>query len=134
MLEKLATHDIQDVSALFSLADKCARAAEGRAWHSPATQAAKGESTAPSAGAQAPGVGNGNRGKKKKKKKAGGKQLLTGVPTAATVTTGGAVVANAPVSHPIATTAARCARCTTARVISRRSAGRLRSSRNNSVK
>jgi hypothetical protein len=29
MLEKLATHDIQDVSALFSLADKCARAAEG---------------------------------------------------------------------------------------------------------
>jgi hypothetical protein len=31
MLEKLATHDIQDVSALFSLADKCARATEGRA-------------------------------------------------------------------------------------------------------
>jgi hypothetical protein len=29
MLEKLATHDIQDVSALFSLADKCARATEG---------------------------------------------------------------------------------------------------------
>jgi hypothetical protein len=35
MLEKLATHDIQDISALFSLADKCARAVEGRAWHSP---------------------------------------------------------------------------------------------------
>ncbi len=51
MLEKLTTHDIQDVSALFSLADKCARAAEGRAWHSPAAQAAKGESTMPSAGA-----------------------------------------------------------------------------------
>jgi hypothetical protein len=32
--EKLATHDVQDVSTLFSLADKCARAAEGRAWHS----------------------------------------------------------------------------------------------------
>jgi hypothetical protein len=44
MLEKLATHDIQDASALFSLANKCAKAAEGRAWHSPATQAAKGES------------------------------------------------------------------------------------------
>jgi hypothetical protein len=44
MLEKLATHDIQDVSALFSLADKCAKAVEGRAWHSPAAQAAKGES------------------------------------------------------------------------------------------
>jgi hypothetical protein len=34
MLEKLATHDVQDVSKLFSLANKCARAAEGRAWHS----------------------------------------------------------------------------------------------------
>jgi hypothetical protein len=29
MLEKLATHDVQDVAELFSLADKCARAAEG---------------------------------------------------------------------------------------------------------
>jgi hypothetical protein len=45
MLEKLATHDVQDVSTLFSLADKCAKATEGHAWHSPATQAAKGEST-----------------------------------------------------------------------------------------
>jgi hypothetical protein len=31
MLVKLATHDIQDVSVLFSLADKCAKVAEGRA-------------------------------------------------------------------------------------------------------
>jgi hypothetical protein len=31
MLEKLATHDIQDIFALFSLADKCAKAAEGHA-------------------------------------------------------------------------------------------------------
>jgi hypothetical protein len=44
MLEKLATHDIQDIFALFSLADKCAKAAEGHAWHSPVAQAAKGES------------------------------------------------------------------------------------------
>jgi hypothetical protein len=51
MLEKLTTHDVQDVSALFSLVDKCAKATEGRAWHSPATQAAKGESK-PSARAQ----------------------------------------------------------------------------------
>jgi hypothetical protein len=29
MLEKLTTHDIQDVFALLSLADKCAKAAEG---------------------------------------------------------------------------------------------------------
>jgi hypothetical protein len=34
MLEKLATHDVETVSTLFTLVDKCARAAEGRAWHS----------------------------------------------------------------------------------------------------
>jgi hypothetical protein len=34
MLEKLATHDVETVSTLFALADKCARAAEGREWHS----------------------------------------------------------------------------------------------------
>ena len=33
-LEKLATHEVESVTTLFSLADKCARAAEGRAWHS----------------------------------------------------------------------------------------------------
>jgi hypothetical protein len=43
MLEKLTTHDIQDVSVLFSLVDKCARATEGRAWHSPVAQATKEE-------------------------------------------------------------------------------------------
>ena len=31
MLEKLATHDMETVTMLFALADKCARAAEGRA-------------------------------------------------------------------------------------------------------
>ena len=34
MLEKLATHEVESVTTLFSLADKCARAAKGRAWHS----------------------------------------------------------------------------------------------------
>ena len=34
MLEKLATHEVESVTTLFSLADKCARAAEGRARHS----------------------------------------------------------------------------------------------------
>jgi hypothetical protein len=34
MLEKLATHDLETVPTLFALADKCARATEGRAWHS----------------------------------------------------------------------------------------------------
>jgi hypothetical protein len=33
MLEKLATHDVETISTLFALADKCARATEGRAWH-----------------------------------------------------------------------------------------------------
>jgi hypothetical protein len=42
MLEKLATHDMETVSMLFALANKCARAAEGRAWHSaPQTGAAQ---------------------------------------------------------------------------------------------
>jgi hypothetical protein len=34
MLEKLATHDVETVTTLFTLADKCAKAAESRAWHS----------------------------------------------------------------------------------------------------
>jgi hypothetical protein len=33
MLEKLATRDVDDVTTLLALADKCARAAEGRAWY-----------------------------------------------------------------------------------------------------
>jgi hypothetical protein len=34
MLEKLATHDVETVTTLFALADKCARATKGHAWHS----------------------------------------------------------------------------------------------------
>jgi hypothetical protein len=42
MLEKLAKHDVETITTLFALADKCARAAEGRAWHSvPHTGAAQ---------------------------------------------------------------------------------------------
>jgi hypothetical protein len=82
-LEKLTTHDVEDVVALFGLADKCARVTEGRAWHFPVAQAAKGESK-PNAGAQAQGAGNSN-----KKKKAGGNQPLAGAPTAAAVAAGG---------------------------------------------
>jgi hypothetical protein len=42
MLEKLATHDVETVPTLFALADKCVRAADGRAWHSaPQTRAAQ---------------------------------------------------------------------------------------------
>jgi hypothetical protein len=59
MLEKLATHDMETFPTLFALVDKCARAAEGRAWHS-----------APQTGAAQSG-GSGAvpwNGKKKKKK------------------------------------------------------------------
>jgi hypothetical protein len=59
MLEKLATHDVETVPTLFALADKCTRAAEGRAWHSvPQTGAA-----------QSGGSGAVPRDGKKKKKK-----------------------------------------------------------------
>jgi hypothetical protein len=59
MLEKLATHDVETVPTLFALADKCARAAKGRAWHS-----------APQTGAaQAGGSGVVAQDDKKKKKK-----------------------------------------------------------------
>jgi hypothetical protein len=34
MLEKLATHNVETVTMIFALADKCARAVEGRTWHS----------------------------------------------------------------------------------------------------
>jgi hypothetical protein len=33
MLEKLATHDVETVTTLFALADKCARDAKSHAWH-----------------------------------------------------------------------------------------------------
>jgi hypothetical protein len=63
---------------LFSLADKCARAAEGHAWHTLDAQAVKEESK-PNVGTQAQGGGNGsnnNNKKKKKKKKTDDNQLL----------------------------------------------------------
>jgi hypothetical protein len=78
MLEKLATHDIQDIKELFSLADKCARAAEGRAWHAqPTPEVEKGAKPEVSAAAQ-----GGTSKKKKKKKVSGSNQSLAGAPTA----------------------------------------------------
>jgi hypothetical protein len=59
MLEKLATHDVETIPTLFALADKCARAAEGHAWHS-----------APQTGVvQSGGSGAAPWDRKKKKKK-----------------------------------------------------------------
>jgi hypothetical protein len=62
MLEKLAMHDVETISTLFALANKCARAAEGRAWHS-----------APQIGAAQMGDSGAiaQDGKKKKKKNCG---------------------------------------------------------------
>jgi hypothetical protein len=59
MLEKLATHDMETIPTLFALADKCARAAKGCAWHS-APQIGVGQSG---------GSGAIPRDGKKKKKK-----------------------------------------------------------------
>jgi hypothetical protein len=114
MLEKLATHDIQDVSTLFSLADKCAKVVEGCAWHSPVAHVAKGESK-PNAGTQAQGNGNGqgggnNNNNNNRNKKAGGNRPLAGSPTTAAAAAGegrgGQEATNAPTSHPIAMAAA----------------------------
>jgi hypothetical protein len=108
ILEKLATHDIQDVSALFSLVDKCARAIEGHAWYSPAAQAVK-EERRPNAGTHAQGGSNDNNNNKKK---ASDNQSLAEAPTAAVATTaaggghGGQEVTSAPVSRPTAMTVA----------------------------
>jgi hypothetical protein len=118
MLEKLATHDIQDVSTLFSLADKCAKAVEGCAWHSLVAHVVKGESK-PNAGTQAQGNGNGqgggnnnnnNNNNNNRNKKAGGNRPLAGSPTTAAAAEGegrgGQEATNAPTSHPIAMAAA----------------------------
>jgi hypothetical protein len=74
MLEKLATHDVETVTTLFTLVDKCARAAEGRAWHStPQT----GVTRTGGSGATTQGGG-----KKKKKKNRGHDRPHTGAPVA----------------------------------------------------
>jgi hypothetical protein len=78
MLEKLATHDVETVTTLFALADKCTRAAEGRAWHSaPQTRVA-----------QTGGSGAVTQDGKKKKKNRGSERSPSAAPVVA-ATTGG---------------------------------------------
>jgi hypothetical protein len=79
MLEKLATHDVETVTTLFALAEKCAWAAEGRVWHS-----------APQTGvAQTGGSGAVSQdGKKKKKKNRGSERPLSVAPVVAAATGG----------------------------------------------
>jgi hypothetical protein len=81
MLEKLTTHQVKTVTTLFALADKCARAAKGRAWHS-ATQAGPAQTSGPSVAA--PGSG-----KKKNKKSRGFDKSRIGGPAVAAASTGG---------------------------------------------
>jgi hypothetical protein len=79
MLEKLATHDMETVTMLFALADKCARAAEGRAWHS-----------APQTGvARTGGSGAVSQDDKKKKKKNRGSERSPSAALVIAAATGG---------------------------------------------
>jgi hypothetical protein len=79
ILEKLATHDVETVSTLFALVDKCARSAEGHAWHS-----------APQTGAtQSGGSGAVPRDGKKKKKKDRDYQKPRSTALVVVATTGG---------------------------------------------
>jgi hypothetical protein len=80
MLEKLATHDVQDVSELFNLANKCTRATEGRVWHLQLALEA-GNVGKPDADAAALSRG---KNKKKKKKASGNNKPLAGAPAIAT--------------------------------------------------
>jgi hypothetical protein len=83
MLEKLATHEVKDVTELFILVDKCARPAEGCAWHSqPASVAGKASKLVANVAAQSSGK-NKNR---KKKKKSNNNKPLASAPTIAVVT------------------------------------------------
>jgi hypothetical protein len=79
MLEMLATHDVETITTLFTLADKCVRAAEGRAWHS-----------APQTGvAQMGGLGAVAQDGKKKKKKNRGFERPPSAALVVAATTGG---------------------------------------------
>ena len=76
MLEKLATHEVESITTLFYLADKCARATEGRAWHSAPQD---GDTKAGGSGATAQGGGK----KKKNKNRSRGEPQLGGPAVAA---------------------------------------------------
>jgi hypothetical protein len=83
MLEKLVTHDVKDISKLFSLTDKCVRAAKGRAWLSqPTPEAGKGGMPEADAAAQSSGK-NKNR---KKRSNNNNNKPLTGAPIAVAIT------------------------------------------------
>jgi hypothetical protein len=81
MLEKLAAHKVETVTTLFALADKCAKAAEGRAWHSVPQG---GPAQTGGSSVAAPGSD-----KNKNKKNCGINRPQAGAPVAAATTAGG---------------------------------------------
>jgi hypothetical protein len=81
MLEKLATHQVETVTTLFALTDKCARAIEGRVWHSTLQG---GPTQTSGCSVAAPGSG-----KKKNKKNRGFDKSRVGGPVAAAAAAGG---------------------------------------------
>jgi hypothetical protein len=78
MLEKLATHEVDNVTTLFALADKCARAAEGRAWHS-----APQTGVTQTGGSDAVAQGGGKKKKRNKNHSHGKLQFVAPVAAAA---------------------------------------------------
>ena len=94
MLEKLATHEVESVTTLFSLADKCARAAEGRAWHSAPQD---GDTKAGGSGATAQGGGKKKKNKNRSRgePQPGGPAVAAAAPAAAAAAGGRMLMANA---------------------------------------
>jgi hypothetical protein len=114
MLEKLATHDVETITTLFALADKCARATEGHAWHS-APQTGVAQTGGPGAVAQ----------DGKKKKNCGHERLQTAAPVVVAAAGGRSERNKRPQPHGV--TAAH-ALCTSTVAIAPWSAARLSSS------
>jgi hypothetical protein len=83
MLKKLATHDVKYISELFSLADNCARAVEGHAWHSQPTPEG-GKASKPESNATTQSSG---KNKNRKKKSNNNNKQLVGPPTITTIAT-----------------------------------------------
>jgi hypothetical protein len=130
MLEKLATHDVQDASGLFSLADKCAKAAEGHAWHSQPTPEA-GKNASPM---QVPlPKAMGKRRRRRPATSTSRWPVLPPLQLQRVVGVVARVVTSTHTSHPIVTMVASGARCTTSDASTPRSVGRSRSLRNNST-
>src|SRR6185312_15339078 len=82
MLKKLATHEVESVTTLFSLANKCDRAAEGRTWHSAPQD---GDAKAGGSGATVQGGGKKRKNKNRSRgePQAGGPVIAAVAPAAA---------------------------------------------------